>query len=82
MGNCAEDTASKYEISREEQDEFARTSYSRSAKASENGVLDHEMVAVSVPAGKKGKPDVVVNKDEEISKCVVIIVVVKAVCQC
>ena len=68
MGNCAEDTAKKYEISREEQDEYARSSYRRSAQASEDGTLGREIVPVSVPAGRKGKPDVVVKQDEEFSK--------------
>ena len=31
MGNCAEDTAVKYEVSRAEQDEFAVQSYTLSA---------------------------------------------------
>ena len=68
MGNCAEDTAKKYEISREEQDEYARLSYTRSATAAETGILDREIVPVSVPAAKKGKPDVVVKQDEEFGK--------------
>lgn len=68
MGNCAEDTASKYEISREEQDEYARVSYTRSAQASEDGTLGREMVPITVPSGRKGKPDVVVKQDEEFSR--------------
>ena len=72
MGNCGEDTAQKYEISREEQDEFAKASYTRSAQATESGVLGREIVPVSVPAGKKGKPDVVVKEDEEFRRHVTI----------
>ena len=68
MGNCAEDTAKKYEVSREEQDEYARASYTRSAQASEDGTLGREIVTVSVPSGKKGKPDTVVKHDEEFSR--------------
>lgn len=68
MGNCAEDTAEKYEISREEQDAYAESSYTRSAQATESGVLGREIVPVAVPAGKKGKPDIVVKQDEEFSK--------------
>ena len=64
MGNCAEDTAKKYDISRVEQDEYAKRSYMSSARASEDGTLSREIVSVSVPQ-KKGKPDVVVKKDEE-----------------
>ena len=64
MGNCAEDTAKKYDISRVEQDEYAKRSYMSSARASEDGTLSREIVSVSVPQ-KKGKPDVVVKQDEE-----------------
>ena len=64
MGICAEDTAEKYEISRLDQDDYAKRSYRNSAQASENGVLDREIVPVSVPQ-RKGKPDVVVKHDEE-----------------
>ena len=64
MGNCAEDTAKKYEISRLEQDEYAKRSYMSSARASEDGTLSREIVSVSVPQ-KKGKPDLVVKHDEE-----------------
>ena len=64
MGNCAEDTAKKYEISRLEQDEYAKRSYMNSARASEDGTLSREIISVSIPQ-KKGKPDVVVKHDEE-----------------
>ena len=64
MGGCAEDTASKYEISRLEQDEYAKRSYQLAAQASESGILGKEMVAVTIPQ-KKGKPDVIVENDEE-----------------
>ncbi len=67
MGNCAEDTAKKYEVTREEQDEYARRSYTNSARATESGVMGREIVSVTIP-GKKGKPDVVVKIDEEFSK--------------
>ena len=64
MGNCAEDTAKKYDVSRLEQDEYAKRSYANSARATESGVLGREIVPVSVPQ-KKGKPDVIVKHDEE-----------------
>lgn len=67
VGNCAEDTAKKYKISRTEQDEYAKRSYINAARASEDGTLSREIVAVSVPQ-KKGKPDVVVRHDEEYSR--------------
>uniref|UniRef100_A0A674NZG7 acetyl-CoA C-acetyltransferase n=1 Tax=Takifugu rubripes TaxID=31033 RepID=A0A674NZG7_TAKRU len=49
MGNCAENTAKKNQISREEQDDFAISSYSRSKAAHQAGVLAKEIVAVSIP---------------------------------
>lgn len=67
MGGCGEDTASKYDISRLEQDEYAKRSYRLSAQASESGVLAKEIVPVSIPQ-RKGKPDKVVEYDEEYLK--------------
>ncbi|WP_196889715.1 acetyl-CoA C-acyltransferase [Aureivirga sp. CE67] len=63
MGVCADSCATKYEISREEQDAFAVESYNRSAAAWEAGKFDNEVVPVEVPQ-RRGEP-VVVSKDEE-----------------
>lgn len=63
MGNCAELCAKEKNISREEQDQFAITSYKRSAAAWEAGKFNEEIVPVSVPH-RKGDP-VIVAKDEE-----------------
>ncbi|MCU0339395.1 MAG: thiolase family protein [Spirosomaceae bacterium] len=63
MGVCADATATKYGITREEQDAFAVSSYQRSAAAWEAGYFQNEVVAVSVPQ-KKGD-DLVVAQDEE-----------------
>uniref|UniRef100_A0A4W4FEH2 acetyl-CoA C-acetyltransferase n=1 Tax=Electrophorus electricus TaxID=8005 RepID=A0A4W4FEH2_ELEEL len=63
QGNCAENTAKNSSISREEQDTYAISSYTRSKAAWESGVLAKEVVPVSIP--QKGKPDVVVKEDEE-----------------
>lgn len=63
MGNCAELCATKYEFSREDQDNFAITSYKRAAAAWEAGKFNDEIVPVSVPQ-RKGDP-VVVSQDEE-----------------
>jgi acetyl-CoA C-acetyltransferase len=67
MGMCGEDTAEKYSISREEQDEYARRSYENSQRATEDGTLGREIVPVSVPQ-RKGKPDIVVKHDEEFTR--------------
>lgn len=53
MGNCAENTAKNYSITKEQQDEYAMNSYQRSAESYEKGIFNMELVAVSVPQ-KKG----------------------------
>jgi acetyl-CoA C-acetyltransferase len=63
MGNCAELCAKEYNISREDQDNFAITSYTRAAAAWKSGKFDNEIVPVSVPQ-RKGDP-IVVSEDEE-----------------
>jgi len=52
MGSCAENTAKKLGISRQQQDEFAIGSYKKSAAAHENGHIKAELVAVKVPQGR------------------------------
>ena len=63
MGNCAELCATKYNITRQDQDEFAITSYQRAALAWQTGQFSQEVVPVSVPQ-RKGDP-VVISEDEE-----------------
>ncbi|VFV45649.1 acetyl-mitochondrial [Lynx pardinus] len=63
MGNCAENTAKKLHITREEQDAYAVGSYRRSQAAWDAGRFAEEVVPVTISA--KGKPDVVVKEDEE-----------------
>jgi acetyl-CoA C-acetyltransferase len=63
MGNCADMCAKEKNISREEQDNFAITSYKRAADAWKNGRFSNEVVPVAVPQ-RKGDP-VMVNEDEE-----------------
>lgn len=54
MGNCAENTAKICSISRQEQDDFAISSYKKSEAAYASGAISEELVPVSVPQ-KKGK---------------------------
>ncbi len=63
MGNCAEMCARDKDYSREDQDEFAKTSYSRAKSAQENGLFSNEIAPVSVPQ-RKSDP-VIVDTDEE-----------------
>ncbi|AWM14909.1 acetyl-CoA C-acetyltransferase [Flavobacterium sediminis] len=63
MGVFADQCATEYQITREEQDRFTVQSYERSAKAWENGKFDSEIVPVEVPQ-RRGEP-ILVSKDEE-----------------
>jgi acetyl-CoA C-acetyltransferase len=63
MGVCADLCATKYNITREQQDNFAIQSYERARKAWETGKFDNEIVSVSVPQ-RKGEP-IPVSIDEE-----------------
>jgi acetyl-CoA C-acetyltransferase len=63
MGVCADKCASVEGITREEQDNFAITSYQRAAAAWEAGKFNNEIVPVAVPQ-RKGDP-IIVDKDEE-----------------
>jgi acetyl-CoA C-acetyltransferase len=65
MGNCAENTAKKYEISREEQDEFAILTYKRAQEAWKAGLFKDEIAPVTV---KSKKGEVVVSEDEGYNK--------------
>jgi len=63
MGNAAELCAKECNISREQQDEYAITSYKRSAKAWEEGKFKDEIVPVEIPQ-RKGDP-IIFDEDEE-----------------
>jgi acetyl-CoA C-acetyltransferase len=63
MGNCAELCAKEHNITREDQDNFAITSYKRAAGAWQAGKFNDEIVPVAVPQ-RKGDP-VIVSEDEE-----------------
>lgn len=63
MGVCADLCAAEYNITREQQDNFAIQSYERAKKAWETGKFDNEIAPVSIPQ-KKEEP-FLVSKDEE-----------------
>ncbi len=63
MGNFADATATKQNITREEQDAFAIQSYKRSASATESGKFKDEIIPVSVPQ-RRGDP-IIITEDEE-----------------
>ncbi len=66
MGVCADNTARKYSISREAQDEYAIRSYKRAAEATEKGWFKDEIVPVMVPQ-RKGDP-LAISEDEEFKR--------------
>jgi len=63
MGTYADATATKHHISRADQDAFAIESYRRSAAAWESGVMQNEIVPVSVP--QRRGVDKQITEDEE-----------------
>lgn len=63
MIETAENVRARYRIGREEQDELALRSHQRAIAAHEGGRFADELVSVTVP-GKRGRPDVVVDRDE------------------
>ncbi|MSU88183.1 acetyl-CoA C-acyltransferase [Rhodobacteraceae bacterium 2CG4] len=63
MGTTAENVAQKWQISREQQDEFAVASQNKAEAAQKAGKFDDEVIAYTV---KTRKGDIVVDKDEYI----------------
>jgi len=64
MGNTGEVVAEKYQISREEQDNFAFNSHRKAAEAQAAGRFKDEMITIEIPQ-KKGDP-IVVDADEPV----------------
>jgi len=54
MGSCAENTAKQLGINRVQQDDFAISSYKKSAEAWKQGLFAQEIVPVNVPQKKGG----------------------------
>jgi acetyl-CoA C-acetyltransferase len=53
MGLCGDRCAEKYGLSREQQDEYAVTSFKRALEAMKQGVFDREIESVQVKVGKE-----------------------------
>ena len=66
MGLCAETCAKEMSFSREEQDDFAITSYERSAKAWKVNKFSNEVIDVEVP--QRRGDSLIINEDEEYKK--------------
>ncbi len=63
MGNTAENVAEKWQISRDQQDEFALASQNKAEAAQKAGKFDDEVIAYTI---KTRKGETVVDKDEYI----------------
>jgi acetyl-CoA C-acetyltransferase len=66
MGVSGDKTAEKYQITREEQDDFAEQSYKKAAAAWANGAFSSEVVTVCIPQKKGGVLEI--NEDETYKK--------------
>jgi len=64
MGITGENVAEKYGITREEQDEFALNSHRKAVAAIHQCRFKAQVVAVELPAKKKGAAPVIFDKDE------------------
>jgi acetyl-CoA C-acetyltransferase len=62
MGNCAESSAKKLNITREEQDAYAIESYRRAAESWKSGAFDAEIAPISI---KDRKGETIFKEDEE-----------------
>lgn len=67
MGNAAEMCAQKYKLTREQQDEFALTSYSKAAKATNEGKFSNEIIPIKI---KNKTGEITINNDEDIFKVI------------
>ena len=63
MGTCGDLCATEYGFSRKDQDDFAISSYKRSASAWANGNFNNEVVPVEIPQ-RRGEP-IIFSEDEE-----------------
>jgi len=64
MGITGENVAEKYGITREQQDEFAMNSHRKAVQAWKECRFKSQVMAVDLPARKKGDPPVTFDKDE------------------
>ena len=65
MGVTAENVAEKFNVTREEQDEFAYQSHMKAAKAFDNGYFDSELVPIEI---KNRKSSYIMKEDENIRR--------------
>jgi acetyl-CoA C-acetyltransferase len=64
MGNTGEVVSTRYNVTREEQDEYSVNSHRKAAVATREGRFDDEILPIEIPQ-KKGPP-IVINTDETV----------------
>ncbi|MCE2526481.1 MAG: thiolase family protein [Actinomycetia bacterium] len=64
MGETAEEVASKYGVTRSDQDRFALTSHRRAIAAQQAGRFDDEIVPIEAPVGPKKRAMAMIGSDE------------------
>ena len=64
MGETAEEVASKYGVTRSDQDRFALTSHRRAIAAQQAGRFDDEIVPIEAPVGPKKRTIATITSDE------------------
>jgi acetyl-CoA C-acetyltransferase len=68
MGMTAENVAEKYNVSREEMDEFAYQSQMKAARARDNGIFDREIITIATPEGEEVSKDDGIRADTTLEK--------------
>ena len=64
LGMTAEEVAAKYEVSREDQDQFALSSHQKAVAAVEAGRFGDEIVPIEAPADHRRRETVTITSDE------------------
>ena len=64
LGETAEEVASKYGVTRTDQDRFALTSHQRAVAAQQAGRFDDEIVPIKAPQGPKKRIIALISSDE------------------
>ncbi len=67
MGNAAEMCVEKYDLTREQQDEYALTSYAKAQKATNEGKFKNEIIPIKI-IQKTG--ETIIDNDEDICKVI------------
>ena len=67
MGNAAEMCVEKYNLTREQQDEYALSSYAKAAKATNDGKFKNEIIPIKI---KHKAGEIIIDNDEDVFKVI------------